>query len=80
VLAVSQLGLCSTYRGAGRLARCLRGRPGEDLAAPGTMPVLPIYAAYILDHSDAVSRRGLLNTARQMSADDVVALPQRARE
>jgi integrase len=38
------------------------------------------YAAYILDHSDAVSRRGLLNTARQMSADDVVALPQRARE
>jgi hypothetical protein len=42
VLAVSQLGLCSTYRGAGRLARCLRGRPGEDLAAPGTMPVLPI--------------------------------------
>ena len=38
------------------------------------------YAAYILDHSDAVSRHGLLNTARQMSADDAVALPQRARE
>jgi hypothetical protein len=33
------------------------------------------YSQHILDHSDAVGRRGLLNTAQPVVAANVVALP-----
>ena len=35
-----------------------------------------VYSAFILDHADAVARRGLLDTA-QPAADNVVTLPGR---
>jgi integrase len=38
------------------------------------------YAAYILDHSDALSRRALLDTSAPVMADNVVPLPRTARE
>jgi hypothetical protein len=38
------------------------------------------YAAYILDYSDALSRRALLDTSRPMVTDNVVPLPRTARE
>jgi integrase len=38
------------------------------------------YAAYILDYSDALSRRALLDTSRPMVTDNVVPLPRTSRE
>ena len=38
------------------------------------------YAAYILDHSDALSRRALLDTSSSVTAGNVVVLPRISRE
>ena len=38
------------------------------------------YAAYILDHSDALSRRVLLDTSTPVAANNVITLPRTSRE
>jgi len=83
--AVTRVGLdptkvtLSSLRHSSIVRALLAGVPARVVAAQHdtSVPMLErTYSAYILDHSDAVARRALLDTA-QPAADNVVALPGR---
>ena len=83
--AVTRVGLdptkvtLSSLRHSSIVRALLAGVPARVVAAQHdtSVPMLErTYSAYILDHSDGVARRALLDTA-QPAADNVVALPGR---